>query len=112
MSEKPRAYTAEEARSQYLGHIRNMVRYWASLPEVDKVTGERRSVKDRLDGLAFSILVMIDGESNLPSLDLTLSPHHSDKDYFISEGENWFEFGQVINDCMLHEIFSAPDIEE
>ena len=91
-----RAYTAEEARKMFLDHMRNMSRYWANLPD--------KSVQDKLNGLCFSFLSMIDGATmDLPSMDIVLRPHESDKEFLTEQGEDYFEDGMVINDCDLHE---------
>lgn len=90
----PRAKTAEEARKDFLDHIRHLVQYWANRP-------------DALNGLAFSILSAIDGSSAaLPAFTLTLDPHPDDKQYAIDNGENWYEPGVAINsDCHLHDMY-------
>jgi hypothetical protein len=97
----PRAYTAEEARDRFLDYLRTIAHYWAGPMPTE------RTVQERLDGLAFSILAAIDGCSpELPALDISLSPHPDDKAYCESGGENWFELGMVINaDCHLHELY-------
>lgn len=98
MSDEPRAYTAEEARENIISHVRTMVKYWARLPD--------KSITDRLDGLAFSILVMVDGETDLPAMDLVLRSHPDDEEFCREEGENWYQNGQVINgDVCLHELW-------
>ena len=93
----PRAYTVEEVREQFLAHIRQTAAYWANLPDL--------SSKDRCDGVAFSILNVLDGSTMLPAFNLTVAPHPEDKDYHIKNGENWYEPDMLINDCMLHEEF-------
>jgi hypothetical protein len=97
-----RAYTAEEVREQLLAHIRHLARYWATIPD-------RQTPLERCEGLAFSILNIFDGTSSLPAFDIVLSPHPDDKAFHQSEGENWYEPGMMINDCMLHELFYAED---
>lgn len=95
----PRAYTAEEVREKFLDYVRALSRYWATLP------GDK-TPQERLDGLAFSILVAIDGGStHLPAFDLAPAPHPDDEDFYRRRGENWYEAGVVINDCQLHELF-------
>lgn len=105
--DEPRAYTKEEVQKMILGHCRAVARYWANLPDVDPHTGIKQSVEDRCNGVAFSILVMIDGCSmEIPALDLTLCPHPDDKSYDQKKGSNWFEEDMVINDnAMLHEMY-------
>lgn len=95
MSE-PREYTPEEVRTMFLDHIRNMVRYWA---REDRVP----DVEEKLEGLAFSILVTLDGGADgLPAFDVVPSPHEADKDYHRDNGENWFPSGVPLPGA-LHE---------
>lgn len=95
---KPRAKTAEEVRQEFLNHVHSLVIYWANLPD--------RTVEEKCDGVAFSILNIFDGTTmGLPAMDLVLAPHPDDKAFNQSEGNNWYEPGMVINDCMLHELF-------
>lgn len=92
-----RAKTAEEARKDFLDQIRVYVDYWSGAD----------SDRWRLNGLAFSILNMLDGTSGLPSFDLVLRPHPDDQEFCEQEGEDWYEPGQVINaDVYLHELWS------
>lgn len=95
-----RAHTKEEARELLLDQIREICDYWSKV--------ESASIKDKCDGVAFSILNVFDGCSGGfgCALDISLSPHPDDKQYLIDEDENYFEYGMVINDdCMLHEFF-------
>jgi hypothetical protein len=99
MTEEPRAYTSEEATELFLGHIRSMVEYWDQLPDT------AQTQKDRLSGLAFSILVLLDGDTIVvPGTTVTLQPHESDKTYHQANGENWFEPGTELS-YPLHEMF-------
>ena len=91
-----RAKTAEEARKDLFESIRVLVGYWSrqDVPELKK-----------LEGVAFSILNIIDGTSgDLPSLTLTLSTHPDDRQYAIDNGDDYYEDGMMINaDCYLHD---------
>lgn len=90
--------SAEDVREDFLDTIREIALFWASLPEKTDI--------EKCKGTAFSILNIFDGTHGyLPAMDIVLSPHESDKDYNISQGEDWYEKGMVINDCMLHELF-------
>lgn len=94
----PRAYTAEEVQEMLLDKFKHLAEYWAT---VDGPT----SVKDRCEGLVFSILNVFDGNSaDLPAFDIIPSPHESDKEYRIENGKNYFE-PVVVNNCQLHEMF-------
>lgn len=74
--------TQEQIKYEVLAHVRMMVHYW------DEQEG--RSVKEKLEGLAFSILVMIDGESALPAFILAPDPHPDDKQFHIDEEEDYY----------------------
>lgn len=101
----PRAYTSEELRNNVLNHVRLMVEYWATLPGLDE--------RSRCDGVAFSILTMIDGSADQPPMALVALSSDEDKKYSVEKGENWVEHGTVINDdVMLHEEYNSPEREE
>lgn len=100
-----RAFTPEELRSNVLDHIRLMVEYWATLPSLD--------IHSRCDGVAFSILTMIDGSADQPPMALVALSSDEDKQYSVQKGENWVEHGTVINDdVMLHEEYNSPEREQ
>lgn len=95
MSE-PRAWTAEEAREKFINHLKCIARYWANLPD--------QTPLERTEGMLFSVLVTLDGGSGgMPAFDLIPCPHPEDKEFCISEGENYYD-RIVINDCQLHEM--------
>lgn len=95
---EPRAYTEEEVTDEIVNYVKHIVRYW-----VHDVEGQ--SLEQKCEGVAFSILTMLDGCSgSLPAFDLVLHPHETDKEFHQSEGENWYENGMVIS-TMLHERF-------
>jgi hypothetical protein len=94
-----RAYTKEEMCKMFLDQCKSNIDYWSKQEDL--------STKEMCEGLVHSIFCIIDGSTAFPSaINLVLDPHPDDKDYYISEGENWVEAGQVINDeIMLHEHF-------
>lgn len=93
-----RAKTAEEMRAEFLEHVLVTVDYWAKVPG--------KTTREALSGLAFSILVALDGGAmDLPAYDLTPIPHPDDEQFAKDEGENWVPRGVAINDCQLHELF-------
>lgn len=95
--DKPRAHTADEATELYLQHIAAIAAYWANQTD--------QSILARCNGVAFSILTLFDGDTMLPSCDITVAPHPDDEQFLRDEGENWFIAGQVLNDEPLHEIW-------
>lgn len=100
-----RAITKEEAREMVLEHIRGLVQYWDT-------ESRATTSREKLEGLAFSVLNIFDGTSSLPAFDIAVRPHPDDKAYHEAEGSNYFEDGMVINDdCHLHELFYRPRTE-
>ena len=92
----PRSFTEEEVREVFLNQLRVLIQYWHNV--------KGQSEEEKMDGLVFSILNIFDGSTmNLPALDIVLSPHPEDEQYHKDNGQNWFQAGMVINDCMLHE---------
>jgi hypothetical protein len=82
----PREYAPEEVKAMFLDHVRALARYWGGA----SISGDK-SLQERLDGLAFSILSTIDGCSDaLPAFILAPRPHESDRDHLRGEGLNWF----------------------
>jgi hypothetical protein len=99
----PRAYTTDEVRRMFVQNIKNRVNYWAD--------SKGNTEKEKLSGLAFSILVMLDGGSDLPQFHVVAAPHPDDKNYDIENGDNYFENvedGEGIEGC-LHDLFARMD---
>ncbi len=91
------AYRKEEMRDIFLDAVKCYVNYWNNL---DIPSNEK------LEGLVFGIMSIIDGTSGaMPcSIDLVLRPHPDDKQYYIENDEKWIKDGMCINDdVMLHE---------
>lgn len=97
----PRVLTQEEVREKFIRHVWELIRYWSS-------EDRQPSIDGKLSGLAFSILVMIDGGSaGLCSFSLCPSPHADDKEYHRERGENWWPTDEDRVDIggSLHELF-------
>jgi len=93
-------YTKEEMREMFIAQCRATAHFWSIV--------EDKTPREMCDGVVCSILNIIDGMSGgFPAaINLTMEPHPDDKEYCISNDENWVEPGQVINeDVMLHEVF-------
>jgi hypothetical protein len=103
MSDTPREYTPDEVRDELMRTIWAAVSYWEKLPEKQVHT-----VRERLSGLAFSILATLDGCGAMPAFSVTPVPHESDKDYFQSQGENWYPTNEP-DLGMLHDFFYKLD---
>lgn len=79
-----RAFTREEVRNQFLDYLWIMIDEWAR--------ADRQNCHERLSGLVHSILSTIDGcAMALPAFKLVLDPHPDDKQYYVSNGSNWYE---------------------
>jgi hypothetical protein len=74
--------TCDEVQERFLQQVRVSVQYWQHLP--DKTVGER------LEGLAFSIMAILDGVSSLPVFIVAPLPHPDDKEFHRDEGEHWW----------------------
>jgi hypothetical protein len=97
---QPRQYTEDEIRDQFLDQCRAYVTYWHDLPGKTK--------REAMEGLVFSLLVILDGETGLPGFVVAPAPHESDEAYHKQEGTNWYPAaptgGVDIAGC-LHELF-------
>jgi hypothetical protein len=99
----PRPITADEAREKFLELVRAYVEYWAN-------ESRTPDTRQKLDGLAFSILNILDGTTvGFPACDVVLRPHADDEEFLRGEGNNWYVNGQVINAVLLHEMFYKND---
>jgi hypothetical protein len=80
----PKEKTPEQVRQEFLEMIHFNIRYWSS-------HSLEKSVEDRLKGLAFSILVAIDGNhAGLPAFILAPNPDSTDKSHHIKMNEDYF----------------------
>jgi len=94
--------TVEEVRTEFLEHIRELVNYW------DRI--EKDTTKEKLEGLAFSILVTLDGCSSLPSFIVAPLTDKDNKQFNIEEDEDYYPENHEANiKCdisgELHELF-------
>ena len=85
MTDKPRQYTTEEVKTQFIDMVRAHVGYWS-----DPKVAPERDLRGRLEGLAFSILVTLDGDSAMPGFIVAPHVHDGDKQDAIDDGENWY----------------------
>lgn len=99
-----RELTPDEVQERFLEHVRAIVDYWER-------EARAPTVREKLDGLAFSILAAIDGSSVLPRFVLAPDPHPEDRAYHEEQGEDWYpEAPAVACDISgdLHERLSRP----
>lgn len=73
--------TTEEVRLEFLDHIHTLIDYW---------NGQDGNTKDKLEGLAFSIMVTLDGESALPPFIVAPIFDEADKQYCIANNEDYY----------------------
>ena len=109
MSEEPRALTANEVRDAFLMQVAHIVDYW----ENESRAG---SVRARLEGVAFSILVALDGSAAaLPGFRVSPDPHESDEAFRKERGENWYPNDVDIAGALhegLHDAFRKTKVKE
>lgn len=93
-SVKPREYTKEEVRQMLYKHMKDLCKYWSQQ--------KRETEEERMLGLCHTLLSTFDGSvGDFPAIDLRLSTHPTAKEFYKSNGENWFKDGMVINDCIM-----------
>ena len=74
-------YTKEEMRERFLNQVRSAITYWSTT----KLDPEYDNVKYRCEGVAFSIMNILDsGMLIIPA------PHPEDKQYHIDNGEDYY----------------------
>lgn len=79
----PRPLTVDEVRDRFIRHVRGLIDYWENLPG--------KTTRERMDGVVFSILVSLDGESaGLPKFIVAPDPHPSDKEFCKENGIDWW----------------------
>jgi len=82
MKEESRQHTTDEVRNQFLQMVWNEIDYWKK---------QKVSEQEKMEGVVFSILVMIDGDSaTLPPFILAPCPHQGDRNFLEEEGMNWY----------------------
>jgi hypothetical protein len=79
--------TVDEMREEFLSHVRTLIKYW------DEVDGpdSPKTTKDRLAGLAFSILVTLDGgAADIPGYLIIPNSSEEDKGWYKQQGEDYY----------------------
>lgn len=72
----------QEVRNDFLEKVNLLIEYWKN---------QSGSDEDKLEGLAFSIFVALDGESaDLPGFIVAPYPHKDDKKYRIGMGQDYY----------------------
>ena len=103
---KPREIKKEEARKMFLGTVLGIAQHWAN-------ESRETDVQKKCEGVAFSIMSLLDGcNGNLPGFLLIPCPHPDDKEFMKSEGDDWFKevpenvVDYDIGGNRLHDLFS------
>lgn len=98
-----REKTVKEIKEEFLQLIKVYVGEWN---KTDKTKEEC------LRGLAFGILVILDGESvGFPGCKVIPEPHPDDKEYRIKNGENYFPDNVDIAGNLHHEFYNGVKAE-
>lgn len=99
-----REKVTDEIAAEFIEHVRELISIWES---TDK------SSLEKLNGLAFSILVALDGGAdNVSGFIVAPLPHPEDKQFHIDEGTNYYPENHEIEEYIkgdiagtLHEMF-------
>lgn len=79
----PKEKKMEEVREDFLNHVRDMVDYWHDVPN--------KTEKEKLNGLAFSIMAALDGCSvDIPGFIVAPLPHETNKQYHMDNEEDYY----------------------
>ena len=79
----PKEKKMEEVREDFLNHVRDMVEYWGDAPN--------KTEKEKLNGLAFSIMAALDGCSvDIPGFIVAPLPHETAKQHHIENGKDYY----------------------
>lgn len=113
MENTPREYTREEVRERFLGQIRMFVTDQVTRAYPQQEPEKRRELRERLEGLAHSILCILDGRTNLPAFVVAPAPHPGDQADHQAHSENWYPAAPEVAcdiawEANLHELFYAP----
>jgi len=95
---KGRRLTADEVRGRFLRAI------WANVHEWAK-SARCKNEQEKLEGLAFSILAILDGVVGfIPRFKVTPAPHSEDEPFLRAHGKDWYPADVDISG-ELHEAF-------
>lgn len=84
LGREPRELTEEECRERLLRHIWGLIEYWLS-------EDRHPDARGKLEGLAFSILSLLDGSSvGIPGFIVAPVGHSDDAEYCRKNSEDWW----------------------
>ncbi len=113
-----REYTDAEILEQFMRHLWNNIRYWERTPPVPEWGPESDHLHQRMEGLAFSMLCMLDGVSvGLPGFICAVTTAPEDAEFHRDQGENWYPYNddaaferlKGVLPGALHEVFHNFD---
>lgn len=84
-----RELTPKEIRDRFIYRVAAEVRYWLEVPESRCPPGQDL-VDWRVKSVAYSILMMLDGCTDLPRFLVAPDPHPDDREFDAGNGEDWF----------------------
>lgn len=79
---KSREITCDEVENEFVDRVWNLVEYWKKI--------EGGTVDEKVEGVAFSILTMLDGYSGGVGYVVAPLPHEDDKEFHLENGENYY----------------------
>ena len=77
--------TREDIRRKFLSQMWGAVDFWDTCTSADR--------REAIEGAVFSVLVVLDGDSGFPGVELTAIPHPDDKVYHETEGADYYPEG-------------------
>jgi hypothetical protein len=78
----PRKKTNEEIKKEFIYEVISMINYWDQLKGFDQ--------RAKLEGLAYSILALLDGETNLPSFIVAPNPLPGEIHDFLKKDKDFY----------------------
>ena len=74
--------TMEEVREEFLDEVRQVIDYWSN---------STLDIKKACEGIAFGILVILDGENaSMPSFIVAPDPDAGDREYFSTQNRKYY----------------------
>lgn len=100
---EPREYTREEVVRQLVESFAKDAHYWSTV----KLEKGRDNVAYRCDGVAFSILSMLDGcDIGMPGFLLSVNSDEEDAEWRIKRGINYYNPDEFVNSReMMHDLY-------
>ena len=88
-----------EVAEMFMEQLDACVSFWLNTENTEE---------DKMWGLVHSILVIFDGGTSLPAMNIIPRPHPSDKDYCIANDQDYFVEEPFNDNISLHDMWSKP----